>query len=50
MIEGQSLAPTTEDIYFLTSLSRRGEPVNLRTFPLTLRTTFKCTIRPTLRR
>jgi hypothetical protein len=24
----------TEDIYFLTSLSRRGEPVNLRTFPL----------------
>jgi hypothetical protein len=23
----------TEDIYFLTSLSRRGEPVNLRTFP-----------------
>jgi len=22
-----------EDIYFLTSLTRRGEPVNLRTFP-----------------
>jgi hypothetical protein len=33
MIEGQSLTPTTEDIYFLTGLSRRGEPVNLRTFP-----------------
>jgi hypothetical protein len=29
MIEGQSLVPTTEDIYFLTGLSRRGEPVNL---------------------
>jgi hypothetical protein len=27
------LTPTNEDIYFLTSLSRRGEPVNLRTFP-----------------
>jgi hypothetical protein len=25
--------PTTKDIYFLTSLSRRGEPVNFRTFP-----------------
>jgi hypothetical protein len=25
--------PTTEDIHFLTGLSRRGEPVNLRTFP-----------------
>jgi len=23
----------TEDIYFLTGLSRRGEPVNFRTFP-----------------
>jgi hypothetical protein len=34
MLEGQSLTPTTEDIYFLTDLSRRGEPVNLRTFPL----------------
>ena len=33
MIEGQSLTPTTEDIYFLTGLSRRGEPVNLHTFP-----------------
>jgi hypothetical protein len=33
MIEGQSLTPTTEDIYFLTGLSRRGEPVNLQTFP-----------------
>jgi hypothetical protein len=28
MIEGQSLVPTTEDIYFLMGLSRRGEPVN----------------------
>ena len=25
--------PTTKDIYFLTSLSRRGEPVNFQTFP-----------------
>jgi hypothetical protein len=25
--------PTTEDIYFLTGLSRRGEPVNFQTFP-----------------
>jgi hypothetical protein len=33
MIEGQSLVPTTEDIYFLNGLSRRGEPVNFRTFP-----------------
>jgi hypothetical protein len=33
MIEGSSLNPTNEDIYFLTSLSRRGEPVNLCTFP-----------------
>jgi hypothetical protein len=33
MLEGQSLVPTTEDIYFLTSLSKRGEPVNFRTFP-----------------
>jgi hypothetical protein len=32
MIEGQSLVPTTEDIYFLTGLSRRGEPVNLQMF------------------
>jgi hypothetical protein len=33
MLEGKSLVPTTEDIYFLTGLSRRGEPVNLQTFP-----------------
>jgi hypothetical protein len=33
MIEGQSLTLTTEDIYFWTSLLRKGEPVNLRTFP-----------------
>ena len=34
ILEGQSLVPTTEDIYFLTGLSRRGEPVNFRTFPM----------------
>jgi hypothetical protein len=34
MLEGQSLVPTTKDIYFLTGLSRRGEPVNFRTFPV----------------
>jgi len=33
MLEGQSLTPTIEDIYFLTDLSRIGESVNLRTFP-----------------
>jgi hypothetical protein len=33
MLEGQLLTPTTEDIYFLTDLSRRGEPVNFHTFP-----------------
>jgi hypothetical protein len=33
MLEGKSLVPTTEDIYFLTGLSRRGEPVNFHTFP-----------------
>jgi hypothetical protein len=33
MLEGQSMTPTTKDIYFLTGLSRRGEPVNLRYFP-----------------
>jgi hypothetical protein len=33
MIEGQSLTPTIEHIYFLTGLLRRGDPVNLRTFP-----------------
>ena len=37
MIEGQSLVPTTEDIYFLTGLSRRGEPVNFQMFPAGLR-------------
>jgi hypothetical protein len=34
MIEGQSLVPTTKDIYFLTGLSRRGEPINFHTFPV----------------
>jgi hypothetical protein len=34
MLEGQSLVPTTKDIYFLTGLSRRGEPFNFRTFPM----------------
>jgi hypothetical protein len=34
MLEGQSLVPTTEDIYFLTGLSRRGEPTNFMMFPL----------------
>jgi hypothetical protein len=33
MLEGKSLTPTTEDIYFLNGLSRRGEPFNLHTFP-----------------
>jgi hypothetical protein len=33
MLEGQSLEPMTEDIYFLTGLSRRGEPINFQTFP-----------------
>jgi hypothetical protein len=33
MLEGQSLVPTVDDIYFLTGLSRRGEPVNFQTFP-----------------
>jgi hypothetical protein len=33
MLEGHSLTPTTEDIYFLTGHLRRGEPVNLNTFP-----------------
>jgi hypothetical protein len=32
MLEGHSLNPTTEDIYFLTGLLRRGDPVNLHTF------------------
>jgi hypothetical protein len=34
MLEGQSMNSTTMNIYFLTGLCRRGEPVNLRTFPL----------------
>jgi hypothetical protein len=34
MLEGKSLVPTTEDIYFLTGLSRRGELVNFKTFPM----------------
>jgi hypothetical protein len=29
MLEGQSLTPMTEDIYFLNGLSRRGDIVNL---------------------
>jgi hypothetical protein len=33
LLEGQSLVPTTEDIYFLTGLSQRGKPVNFRMFP-----------------
>jgi hypothetical protein len=32
MLEGKSLVPTTEDIYFLTGLSRRGELVNFQNF------------------
>jgi hypothetical protein len=33
MLEGQSLVPTIEDIYFLNGLLRRGEPINIKTFP-----------------
>jgi hypothetical protein len=33
VLEVQSLTPTREDIYFLTDFSRRGKPVNLKTFP-----------------
>jgi hypothetical protein len=33
MLEGKSLVPRTEDIYFLTGLSKRGEPVNFHMFP-----------------
>jgi hypothetical protein len=33
MIGGHSLNPITKDIYFLIVLSRRGELVNLHTFP-----------------
>jgi len=32
MLEWQSLNPMNKDIYFLTGISRRGEPVNLHTF------------------
>jgi hypothetical protein len=32
MLEGQSLVPTTEDIYFLIGLSRRGEQSTSRLF------------------
>jgi hypothetical protein len=34
MLKGQSLIPTTEDIYFLIDLSKRAESINLRNFPL----------------
>jgi hypothetical protein len=33
MLEGQSLTLINEDIYILTDLSKRGEPMNLRNFP-----------------
>jgi len=33
MLEGKSLTPMNEDIYFLNDLSRRGEPVNLHASP-----------------
>ena len=33
MPEGKSLTPMNEDIYFLTGVSRRGDLINLRTFP-----------------
>jgi hypothetical protein len=33
MLEDQSLTPTTEDIYFLIGLLRRGDPFNLHNFP-----------------
>jgi hypothetical protein len=33
MVERNSLTPTIEDIYFLNGILRRGEPVNLSTFP-----------------
>ena len=33
MLDRQSLLPMVKDIYFLTGLSRRGEPVNFWTFP-----------------
>jgi hypothetical protein len=31
MLDGQSLTITVDDIYFITSLSRQGEVVNLKT-------------------
>ena len=34
MIEGQSLKPTTKYLYFFTSLSKRGQSINLETLPL----------------
>jgi hypothetical protein len=33
MLEGHSLTPTNEYIYFMIGLSRRGDVVNLCTFP-----------------
>jgi hypothetical protein len=33
MLEHQSLNPMIEDIYFLTGLSQRGDPINFYTFP-----------------
>jgi hypothetical protein len=33
ILEGQSLTPIIENIYFITGFSRRGDPVNLHTFP-----------------
>jgi hypothetical protein len=33
MLEGKSLTPTTEHIYFLSGLLRRGDAVNLHVFP-----------------
>jgi hypothetical protein len=53
MLEGQSLISTTEVIYFLTSLSRRGQPINLRIFPSrrsTLRIISTCIVRLVLRK
>ena len=32
ILEGQSIILTTEDIYILTVLSTRGEPINLSIF------------------
>jgi hypothetical protein len=33
ILEGHSLTPRTEDIYFMTGLSRRGGLVNFHSFP-----------------